>query len=185
VVKPVEAVGEAGHDPWRPVVVEPVEAPELQFVETLEPAVLAVRESWAAVRRSVRSRGRRAVEGRHRRIALIVGAVVAVAAVVVAVLLPLPGDGEATSSGLPPETTAVSPSPSEGASSVVRPLPGYADPGADPVAAVTELLADRAACLDGEGDDCLERVESRDSPAFAQDQARAARTVGPIRWTAA
>ncbi|MGD8194809.1 hypothetical protein ACEXQB_009990 [Herbiconiux sp. P18] len=201
---PGDMAGQAD-DPWAWQEREPAAAAEVHFIETLEPAVSALHESWRAVRRLLRHRRQHVLRGSHRRVAVGAASAIVLGVVVAAVLLPSPPTASAPSGarGLEGATSPTgtmndaTPSSSGGAgtavgtpgvtasdSSAPTPAPPPADgppPPGDPQdvpAAVAALLDARWRCVAGGGGECLGGADQWNSPAYLADQ-ELARENGP------
>ena len=154
---------------------------EVRFLETVEPAFLAARESVSALRGLLGRRGRSLVRGRGRRLAVGAGAALIVLA---AAWLTLPSDSDEREAGPVPSSSVAEPSANErihidaGERQAATTGEGAPDDasnavvaGDDPVAAAGELLRVRAACLAGGNGACLSDVDQWGSPAEEADRA--------------
>jgi hypothetical protein len=167
---------EALDDAWR-WTDDTVEQPgqELAFLETLEPAVLAIRETGAALRGLVRTRSAGAMVPRRRRMLAAGGALVVAAAVAGCLLIPAGGSDAAAAGGAAAGASDTAAVPSEGPPSTTT-----GDAGAeanqmairsdDPVRALSALLASRRECLRAGEPRCLDAVDQWNAPALLADQ---------------
>ncbi|MFB2599726.1 hypothetical protein ACEXQE_18210 [Herbiconiux sp. P17] len=164
---------------------------ELAFLETLEPAVLAIRESGVALRGLVRSRSAGAMAPRRRRI-LAAGGALVVGAVVAGCLLLPSGGSNAAVSGDAAATSTSADSAAAAAAAASSPGATTSDAGAgagdgdgdadgdeparaavladDPLGAVSGLLELRRACLRTGEPKCLDAVDQWNAPALLADQ---------------
>ncbi|SDZ02652.1 hypothetical protein [Herbiconiux ginsengi] len=154
---------------------------ELAFLETVEPAVLALRESAAALRGLVRRRSAGAMAPRRRRILAAAGVLVVAAAVAGCLLIPANGhaaaeagdESSAAESSARGEAPGVTGSPSgvtlqgEEAGSAGPPSAIESD---DPVRAASALLDRRRECLRTDEPRCLDAVDQWNAPALLADQ---------------
>ncbi|MCS5719572.1 hypothetical protein N1027_15665 [Herbiconiux sp. CPCC 205763] len=169
---------------------------ELAFLETLEPAVLAIRESGAALRGLVRTRSAGAMAPRRRRLLVAGGALVVAAAVAGCLMIPSGGsstDDRAAASAAErtapaaPEEGSVEAGAGAGMGADTAAAAGAADNGEadraairsdDPLRAMPALLELRRECLRTGEPNCLDSVDQWNASALVADQ-ELARGSGP------
>jgi hypothetical protein len=179
---------------WNDGLDEEAPAGQLAFLDTLEPAVLAIRESGAALRGLVHTRSAVALGSRRRRLLAMGGGLVVAATVVGCLVIP------SGSPSTPDARPAGAPEPAAGAISSVAPLAGTppatressgqegavataGSPGATAaldvaddirsdgvIRATAALLAARRVCLATQAAGCLDGVDQWNSPAMLADR---------------